>query len=253
MQGFGTDRTLSGQEWRSLILAGCGVLVVGLGLGVLVGRLTAAPPEPPPASASILPDTGALPGSTPAIDVAGDVTNSAVPAAPPPSPPALAATPAAPSVAAPTVVPPVQRVADLSPPVPTPRSRQAAHPIETKQAEAKPKAASKPAEAKPKAASKPAAKPVPRPEPTPASEAAPTGGPHWAVQLGAFQSADHANLLVYTLARHGQRARVHLVNGLFYVQTPPYQSAAAAKTAAQALAAREHLATYLIKLPDQAG
>jgi cell division protein FtsN len=90
-------------------------------------------------------------------------------------------------------------------------------------------------------------------KPTPAEP--PANGPRWVVQLGAFQSSDHAHLLVNTLAAHGQTAQVTFTRnaagqGWFYVQTPPYRSAAAAKNAARSLAAREHLPTYLVKLPD---
>jgi len=109
----------------------------------------------------------------------------------------------------------------------------------------------KPVEAKAKPA--PAA-PLPA-KPAPVEPEAPADGARWVVQLGAFQSSDHANLLVNTLAAHGQPAHVSFVQnaagqGWFYVQTPPYRSVAAAKTAAQRLAAREHLPTYLIKLPN---
>jgi cell division septation protein DedD len=235
MQGFGIDRTLSGQEWRSLLLAGCGVLVVGLGAGVLIGRLTAAPPDPPPASASILPDTGGLPDSNPTIGISAvDADPPVAPPSPPATPPSPPAPVAAPPAPAPVAPPPVQHAVLVPPPAAAPAQelRKPAHPVGAKQTAAKSKTVAKPAVAE-----------------TPA----PVAGLRWAVQLGAFQSSDHANLLVYTLARHGQPAHVRFANGLFYVQTPPYRSAATAKSAAEALAAREHLSTYLIKLPGEAG
>jgi cell division septation protein DedD len=217
--GYGTDRTFSAQQWRVVVASACAILIAGVGLGVLIGRMTAAPPEPPPASASIIPDvppatvTAAAPDGVP--DEEPDQPAPAVATAPapvkaPPAPPALVL----------KALPPPDRVAA----VPKPERPARPRPVEAK------------------------AKPAP-PEPEP-----PANGPRWVVQLGAFQSADHANLLVNTLAAHGQRAHVTFVRnadgqGWFYVQTLPYRSAAAAKTAAQSLAAREHLPTYLIKLP----
>jgi len=221
--GYGVDRTFSAQQWRVVVYAACGVLVAGIGLGVLIGRLTAPTPEPPPASASILPDV--LPSTVPAVVTSGagsdDDTDAPPPVAavPPPAP-----VPPAPVAKAP-LAPVVQK--------PSPPERVAAPKPE--------RVAPKPVEAK--------AKPVPAaPEP-------PAGGARWVVQLGAFQSSDHANLLVNTLAAHGQPAHVTFAQnaagqGWFYVQTSPYRSAAAAKSAAQGLAAREHLPTYVLKLPD---
>ena len=241
MQGFGTDRTLSTQEWRALVLAGCGVLVVGVVVGVLIGRLTVSPPEPAPASASILPETVGLPDSDPmivsaSVPVAVPNTVGPAPTAPPPVVPAAVALP--PAMPAPpaiqsAVTPPPERVLAAAPAVVA--SPRPAHPVRAKPVE-----------------------PTPAAKPAPVEDAPPATGGRWVVQLGAFQSSDHANLLVNTLAAHGQAAHVTFVKnaegqGWFYVQTPPYRSAAAAKTAAQALAAREHLPTYLIKLPADAG
>ncbi|GGF45523.1 hypothetical protein GCM10011611_59950 [Aliidongia dinghuensis] len=236
MQGFGQDRTLSTGEWRTLILAGCGILVVGLGLGLLIGRLSAAPPAPPPASASILPESIGLPDSDPTL------AESAPPEPArhePASAEATTAAPAAPlAAAAPAPAPPpvVQEAATRPPP-----------PIATGD-DTKPRERVQPAVVppKPKPARKMAAKTAAKPAPAPIES---PHGVRWVVQLGAFQSSDHANLLVNTLAAHGQPARVRFANGWFFVQTPPYRSATAAKGAAQALAAREHLPTYLIKLP----
>ena len=246
MQGFGTDRTLTTQEWRALVLAGCGVLVVGVVVGVLIGRLTVSPPEPAPASASILPEAVGLPDSDPTTvsvlapvavaSAAGPAPTTPSPIVPPPIapatvalPPALPAPPAVQSV----VATPPERVLVAAPAVVA--SPKPAHPVQTKPVEPKPAA-----------------------KPAPVEDSPPATGGRWVVQLGAFQSSDHANLLVNTLAAHGQAAHVTFVKnaegqGWFYVQTPPYRSAAAAKTAAQALAAREHLPTYLIKLPVDAG
>ena len=246
MQGFGTDRTLSTQEWRALILAGCSVLIVGVGLGVLIGRLTASPPDPPPASAPILPEQVGLPDSDPTI--------ISPPASPPISPPApavktLAVEPASP---VPPAAAPASPVPPPAIPAPPPVQRVVVAPPERVVAAA-PTSVARPNPA--------GAKPA---EPTAAAKPAPVedepSAPHgrWVVQLGAFQSSDHANLLVNTLAAHGQAAHVTFAKNAegqdwFYVQTPPYRSAAAAKRAAQALAAREHLPTYLIKLPADAG
>jgi len=208
--GYGTDRTFSAQQWRVVMFAACGILIAGVGLGVVIGRMTSASPEPPPVSASIVPD---LPPATSAV--APSVIPDEEPDEPAPPPPVVAPRPVPLPAAANKPAPPPERIAA------TPRHVEAR---------------AKPARV--------------RPEPEP-----PANGPRWVVQLGAFQSSDHANLLVNTLAAHGQPAHVNFVQnaagqGWFYVQTPPYRSAAAAKSAAQRLAAREHLPTYLIKLPD---
>jgi DedD protein len=191
--------------------------------------LSAPSPEPPPVSAPIVPDT------PPASAVADDATDSPQPAATPSVEPP-APVPALPPVIATAAPPPVHL--DVAP-QPPPSSHKA---------ERKPAAVR--LASKPVARAKPVAK---RPAP-----AAPPHGRRWIVQLGAFRSADHANLLVNTLAVHGQPAHVRYVRnadgqGWFYVQTPPYGSAAAARSAAQALSAREHVPTYLIKLPGDAG
>ena len=252
MEDFGIERTLSTPERRTLILAGCAVLGVGVGLGVLIGRLTARP-EPPPVSASILPDYAGRPDGNTTIGntTIGNPTIGSGPA-PEASPPASAlATPPGPGLADP-------RPADLPslnppaavPPAPAVVAPQTAHrPAHAKTAEAKPRPALR-RDSKP--AAKMAAKPT-GPARQAAASSAPGQGARWVVQLGAFRSAEHANLLVNTLAVHGQPAEVRFSKGWFYVQTPPYRTAHAAKGAAEALAAREHLPTYLIKLPAAAG
>lgn len=202
---YGTDRTFSAQQWRVVVFAACGILIAGVGLGVLIGRVTAPTPDPPPASASILPDV--LPPAAAAPEAGGDEETDE----PAPPPPAVVVEAPAPIVPEATPAPVVT-----------------------------------------------ASKPPPRhvePKITRAPVQPPANGPRWVVQVGAFQSSDHANLLVNTLAAHGQTAHVTFVRnaagqGWFYVQTRPYRSAAAAKSAAETLAAREHLPTYLVKLPD---
>jgi len=216
--GYGTDRTFSAQQWRVVMFAACGILIAGVGLGVVIGRMTSAAPEPPPVSASIVPDLAPTPVATTAA--APDLIPDEEPDEPPPP------------VAAPRLASPPATAKTAPPP-----ARVAAAP-----AAERPAAIPRHVEAKAKPARV-------QPEPEPAN------GPRWVVQLGAFQSSDHANLLVNTLAAHGQPAHVSFVQnaagqGWFYVQTPPYRSVAAAKTAAQRLAAREHLPTYLIKLPN---
>jgi cell division protein FtsN len=89
-------------------------------------------------------------------------------------------------------------------------------------------------------------------------EAASPDGTHWIVQLGAFESHDHADLLVNTLEAHGQAAKIKqgidgAGKGWYFVQTPPYSSAAAARSAAHELGGREHVPTYLIKVPPSDG
>jgi cell division septation protein DedD len=216
--GYGTDRTFSAQQWRVVMFAACAILIAGVGLGVAIGRMTSVPPEPPPVSASIVPDLppSAVAATAPAADVIPDEEPDEVVPRP------VVAPRSAPS---PVVI------------KPSPPERVAAVP--------KPERAAAPRHVEAKA--KPARV---QPEPAP-----PANGPRWIVQLGAFQASDHANLLVNTLAAHGQAAHVTFVQntagqGWFYVQTPPYRSVSAAKSAAARLAAREHLPTYLIKLPN---
>jgi len=227
--GYGVDRTFSAQQWRVVVYAACGVLIAGIGLGILIGRLTAPTPEPPPASASILPDVLPSTGPTAVTPSAVSDDDLDAPAPPPveapaqPAPPPVVKAPPAPVVQ--KAPPPPERVA-------APKPERVAPPRHVE-------ARATPAPAKPASA---------EPEP-------PADGARWVVQLGAFQSSDHANLLVNTLAAHGQSAHVTFAQnaagqGWFYVQTPPYRSAAAAKSAAQGLAAREHLPTYVLKLPD---
>ena len=219
MEDFGTDRTLSGREWRVLLLTAGGVLVVGVGLGVLIGRIVAVSADPPPVSASILPDPSPSPDTSAVV----------------PSPPDDEDTDAPPPMVPPPVV-----LRAAAPPAPV---AQRAPPAE-------------PAATPPRVDAKRRAKrPAPARRATAAPAPPPAGGRRWVVQLGAFQSSDHANLLVNTLAAHGQAAHAAYARnaagqGWFYVQTPPFRSAAAARNAAKSLAAREHLPTYLVKLPE---
>ncbi|MDB5360251.1 MAG: Sporulation related domain [Rhodospirillales bacterium] len=225
--GYGIDRTFSAQQWRVVVFSACAVLIAGVGLGILIGRLTAPPPDPPPASASILPDV--LPSDAKAASPTA--SNDEDLDEPPPLPPpaiVVAAPAPAPVVKAPPAAPVVQKT--VPPPEKVAAAPKPQHPVPPKRIEGKPK-------------------------PLPAEPGPPTDGGRWVVQLGAFQSSDHANLLVNTLAAHGQPAHVSFARNAagqdwFYVQTLPYRSAAAAKNAAQGLAAREHLPTYLVKLPD---
>lgn len=215
--GYGTDRTFSAQQWRVVTFAACGILIAGVGLGIVIGRLTSTQAEPPPVSASIVPDL------------------------PPPTATSPAATEGAPDEEADEPAPPLLVAAPR--PAPPPAVVKASPPPE--RVAAAPERPSAPRHAGTKA--KPARL---QPDADP-----PANGPRWIVQLGAFQSSDHANLLVNTLAAHGQPAHVRFVQdaagqGWFYVQTPPYRSATAAKSAAQRMAAREHLPTYLIRLPN---
>jgi len=72
------------------------------------------------------------------------------------------------------------------------------------------------------------------------------------VQLGAFQSDDHAKLLVDSLAYHGHAARIaggHGRNGndWYFVQTPGYATRREAETVARVLQRSEHVPTYVFE------
>ena len=72
------------------------------------------------------------------------------------------------------------------------------------------------------------------------------------VQLGAFQSDDHAKLLVDSLAYHGHAARIAGGHGRdghdwYFVQTPGYATRKEAETVARVLRRSEHLPTYVFE------
>ena len=86
----------------------------------------------------------------------------------------------------------------------------------------------------------------------------PAGDGRWGVRLGAFQSDDHAKLLVETLVFHGHPAEIahgHDKNGRnwFFVQTPGYQTRADAETVAKVLARREHVPTVIFERAPEPG
>ena len=240
--GYGADRTFTAEQWRVVVSTAGGILAAGVGLGVLIGRLTAPVPEPPPVSATILPDVLPAPSLATATPTTAPAAASVDDDSDAPDQPQASAPPAPPRPV-PSPPAPVRTVQAVPAPVKTPAVKAPS----VQKVPPRPEHVAAPKRAEPKTK----AEPAPLPEP----EAADAAGPRWAVQLGAFRSSDHANLLVMTLAAHGQPAHVTYTQnaageGWFYVQTPPYRSAAAAKSAAQGLAAREHVPTYLIKLSD---
>jgi cell division septation protein DedD len=80
----------------------------------------------------------------------------------------------------------------------------------------------------------------------------PVEGGSWVVQLGAFQSDDHAKLLVDSLAYHGHAARIAGGHGRdgndwYFVQTPGYATRREAETVARVLQKSEHVPTYVFE------
>jgi cell division septation protein DedD len=218
------------------------VLAGGFAVGIFVGRKP-VPVVPP--TAEILP-----PRPVPAVlpDLVPSLHESPpIPVVLPPSPP-----PVAPPIAHEPVVVPKPPAAVLARPepvvaaVPVPERKPAPHPAAApkRAIEARP-----PARPKPVARHETTAKPHPPASP-PLPQ--PANGGRWVVQVGAFQSDDHAKLLVDTLAFHGHPARIaggHDRTGhdWFFVQTPGYATRAEAEQVAGRLAAREHVPTFVFE------
>ncbi len=83
----------------------------------------------------------------------------------------------------------------------------------------------------------------------------PAGDGHWAIRLGAFQSDDHAKLLVDTLKVHtahlgADRPRDTTGAGApwFFVRTPSYATRAEAEAVAKRLRDKEHVPAIVFEL-----
>jgi cell division protein FtsN len=248
----------------TILIIGVAVLLVGgFGFGILVGRK----PPPAPTASESLPPADPLPPQQASATIPPQPLPS--PPAPPPSAPAPTAAPPAATPAAPPLPSRPLPSAPLSSPAPSslppssPPTRPEPAPIpQAKPLPPPPSVPAKPAPQRQAAAAPaprrhPAAAPkqvasVPRkPKPSPALPQ-PVGGGRWVVQLGAFQSDDHAKLLVDTLAYHGHAARIaggHDRSGRdwYFVQTPGYATREDAETVARRLARTEHVPTYVFE------
>ncbi len=212
------------------------VLAGGFAVGIFVGRKP--PPDAAPGADQVLP-----PASLPA--------SVAIQPPPAPAPPPPAAAPPVTAAPAPVAAKPLPAPVKPAAPVPavpvaaivpahkpTPREsaviRKALPPAHAKH-EPEPAAGSRP--------HKPgAAHALPRP----------VEGGSWVVQLGAFQSDDHAKLLVDSLAYHGHAARIAGGHGRdgndwYFVQTPGYATRREAETVARVLQRSEHVPTYVFE------
>lgn len=210
------------------------VLAGGFAVGIFVGRKP--PPDSAPGADQVLPPATSLPATVPVPPP---------PPAPPSLPPPAVTLPPVPVAPPPVAVkppPPPVMPADPVPVVmpahkPPPRDSAALHkPAPPAHAKRAPDAA----------ASRPH-----KPE-TAHGLPRPVDGGRWVVQLGAFQSDDHAKLLVDSLAYHGHAARIAGGHGRdghdwYFVQTPGYATRGEAETVARVLQRSEHLPTYVFE------
>ena len=248
----------------TILIVGVAVLLVGgFGIGVLVGR---KPPPAPTASESLPPVEAPPPPQQASATIPPELPRPKeppTPAPPPAAPPAPALPPAAPV----QVLPPAPTVPSPAKPAPSPPIRSEPTPIPQEKPAPPPAAApAKPAPPRQVAAALPTHELAPSPRrsaPKPAAAVPrkpkqssalpqPVGGGRWVVQVGAFQSDDHAKLLVDTLAYHGHAARIaggHDRSGRdwYFVQTPGYATRADAETVARHLARTEHVPTYVFE------
>jgi DedD protein len=214
------------------------VLAGGFAMGIFVGRKPL--PAASPAADQVLP---------PAIQPPASV--AVPPPVPQPAPPPVVSPPS-PAPPPPVVAPPIPR--ESSPPA---KPAAVAAP-ERKPAPAEPAASPKP-RVEPRPVSK--AKPVTRQKPAvaathPAAKHAappPAGDGRWAIRLGAFQSDDHAKLLVDTLKFHGHPAQIakgHDRSGRawFFVRTPSYETRAEAEAVAKRLRDKEHVPAIVFEM-----
>ncbi len=211
------------------------VLAGGFAVGIFVGRKP--PPDSTPGADQMLPPTTSLPATVPVAppppppappSPPQPVAPPPVPVAPPP-PPVAVKPPPAPAKPAPLAVP------DHKPP---PHESEIVHkPAPTAHAKHEPEHATASHPHKPETAHA-----LPRP----------VEGGSWVVQLGAFQSDDHAKLLVDSLAYHGHAARIAGGHGRdghewFFVQTPGYATRGEAERIARVLQRSEHVPTYVFE------
>jgi SPOR domain len=201
------------------------VLIGGFGLGLYVLRAPSAvlPPaatlSPPPEAIlpAMEPPPPEAPAPAPAIAPAPTVA---------PDPPPPAATRPEPPPAASALAPPPAMIAAPVKPAAEPRHRPAKPVLRHS-----------------------TSRPLPPPPHKPG--VAPNRS-HWAIRVGAFQSDDHAKLLVDTLKFHGYPARIIPEHdrggrGWFVVQTQDYATRQAAQTAARLLTERVHVPTIIFE------
>ncbi|HVJ54765.1 MAG TPA: SPOR domain-containing protein [Aliidongia sp.] len=244
--------------WRGLSfskIAIAAILAVGFCIGIMVGWLSSPGPGPEPAEAphaqqaasTIMQETSPLITNMPVLPeqestAVKEQDQTPEPAASAPEP--IKPAPTAPLTAQAQI--PAQPEAPVQP-----------EPAAKPEPPADPAASAPPAQA----AAKPAAKPKAVKHEAARHEAQPTpadGTGPWVIQLGAFQSEDHAKLLLGTLTAHGYPAEIapgkdKAGDPLFCVRSGHYPSRAAATRAAQELARREKLPTYVIEVPATAG
>jgi len=251
MNEIGPPRLPLSRAAATLAIGVALVLAGGFAVGIFVGRKPVPVASP---TAEILPPQ---PAAAPALPDPVQHLHDPLPA-PAPAPPPVPEQPAVPPVAH-------EQVAAAKPPVAVPaRPERIASAIPVPERKpAPPRAAT--IHSRPGAELR--AKPVAR-HGTPTAERGPAAlpSPHksapllpqpvtsgrWVVQLGAFQSDDHAKLLVDTLAYHGHPARIagrHDKSGRdwFFVQTPGYATRADAETVAKLLATREHVPIFVFE------
>jgi cell division protein FtsN len=200
------------------------VLCSGFGLGIYVLRTPSA--VLPPAAVLSPPPEAILPASEPSPPEVSVPPPAIVPtpAAIPPEPPA------APAIAPPpAVIVPAKPVAEPRPakPVAERRHHRPAKPVLRHSA--------------PRAVVPPPPKPTLLPD-----------HKRWAIRVGAFQSDDHAKLLVDTLKFNGYPARIIQQRdrggrGWFVVQTQDYMTRAEAQSAARLLADRVHVPSIIFE------
>ncbi len=147
-----------------------------------------------------------------------------------------------------------------APNAPPPESSPAAPPLPAEvpspavPSPALPSPAQEPASALKPAVSAPVTPPpvAPAPKPPQTQTPAPTLRNGYAVQVGAFESEDRANVLVHTMALHHQDGHVVKIQGtvhiLYAVRTAVYRTRKDAAAEAKRLADQENLPTYVVRI-----
>ena len=239
----------------TILIVGVAVLLVGgFGIGVLVGR---KPPPAPTASESLPPVEAPPPPQQASATIPPELPRPKEPPTPAPQPVAPVQAPPPTPAVQPAPARPVPSLPVRSEPTPIPQEKPAPPPAAAPAKPAPPRqvAAALPthelAPSPRRSAPKPAAA-VPRKPKQSSALPQPVGGGRWVVQVGAFQSDDHAKLLVDTLAYHGHAARIaggHDRSGRdwYFVQTPGYATREDAEAVARHLARTEHVPTYVFE------